>query len=236
MRTIQRIQQYQLWNRSNALALSILILCGLLCWGLSLRQNGNLLTPDGLKQTIQNLGVLGPIAYIGLLALSVVISPIPGAPLAVVGGMVWGSLLAGIYSVIGGFLGSLVAYFIGRTLGRSAIQALTGRSIYFAQQRGEVYVGWLIFFSRLFPVLPFDLISYGAGITKLPVRIYATATLLGMIPSTFLLSYAGAAIVTAHSSAALLIIFALFIGIPLIVYKYNWFRLRDMIRVESGKS
>ncbi|HEY9853846.1 MAG TPA: hypothetical protein V6D28_30525 [Leptolyngbyaceae cyanobacterium] len=29
---------------------------------------------------------------------------------------------------MGGFIGSLVAYFLGRTLGRSAIKALTGKA------------------------------------------------------------------------------------------------------------
>ncbi|NEP76654.1 MAG: TVP38/TMEM64 family protein, partial [Okeania sp. SIO2G5] len=134
-----------------------------------LESTPNLLNPSTLERILQQLGFTGPLICIGVLVLSVVISPIPGAPLAVVGGVVWGMPWAGIYSVIVGFLGSLLAYFIGRTLGHSAIQALTGKSIYIVNQRGDRYLGWLIFFSRLFPVLPFDLVSYAAGITRLSV-------------------------------------------------------------------
>ena len=84
-----------------------------------------------------------------------------------------------------------MAYFLGRTLGRSAIKALTGKVIYFSKQRGEVYLGWFIFITRLLPVLSFDLISYAAGMASLSLPIYASDTLLGMIPSTLLLTYIG---------------------------------------------
>ena len=181
-----------LFNRQNALALAVLLLCLLVCWWL-LRPDVNLLTPEGFKQRVKNLGVFGPFVYIGILALSVVVSPIPSAPLAVVAGAKWGPILAGIYSVIGGFLGSLIAYFLGRTLGRSAIKFLTGKIIYFSKQRGEVYLSWLIFITRLLPVFSFDLISYGAGMAGLSLPRYAIATFGGMIPSTFFLTYIGSA-------------------------------------------
>jgi uncharacterized membrane protein YdjX (TVP38/TMEM64 family) len=93
----------------------------LICVWLSIHFNLSLFAPERLLQTIRRLEMLRLIAYIGVLALSVVISPVPGAPIAVIAGTIWGSLLAGVYSVIGGFLGSMIAYYIGRTLGRTAI-------------------------------------------------------------------------------------------------------------------
>ncbi len=161
-------------------------------------------------------------------------SPIPGVPLTVAAGAVWGTFLPGIYSVIGGFLGGLIAYFIGRSLGRTAVYALTGKVIYFTKDRGEIYLGWLILIARLLPVLSFDLISYGAGITGLSLTIYATATLMGMIPSTFFLTYMGASFqVGKILGVVLLIIFVfLLVGLPWGVKRYNWFGLQDIIRVE----
>jgi uncharacterized membrane protein YdjX (TVP38/TMEM64 family) len=223
-----------IWNRANATALAIAVACIVLCGGLLLAPAPNLLHPQGLKLTLHHLGVWGPVLYVVMLAVSVVVSPLPGAPLAVVAGMVWGMPLAGIYSVIGGFIGSLIAYFIGRTLGHSAIRALTGKTIYVTQNHGDRFFGWFIFFSRLFPVLPFDVMSYGAGIVKLSFRIYALATLLGMIPSTFFLSYAGQSLTTTVPQAmgvgVLLLI--LLVGLPWAAHRYNWFGFRDIIRVE----
>lgn len=226
-------KQQILFNRQNSIALGIFLLCWSICWWL-LRPDLNLFTPEGFRQGVENLGWLGALVYMILLALSVVISPIPGAPLAVVAGAMWGTMLATIYSVIGGFLGGLIAYYIGRTLGRSAVYALTGKVIYFTKNRGEVYLGWLIFITRLLPVLSFDLISYAAGITGLSLPIYATATLLGMIPSTFFLTYMGAAFqVGKLLGVALLVIFViLLIGLPWGIRRYNWLGLQDIIRIE----
>lgn len=125
------------WNYPNAVALIILFLCLLICVWLSIHPDLSLFAPERSLQTIRRLGMLGPIAYIGVLALSVIISPVPGAPIAVLAGTIWGSLLAGVYSVIGGFLGSAIAYYIGRTLGRSAIQFLTGKNIRFGSHYGS---------------------------------------------------------------------------------------------------
>lgn len=148
--------------------------------------------------------------------------------------MVWGPIWAGIYSIIGGFLGGLLAYFIGYTLGRSAVRALTGKLIYFSKNRGEVYLGWVIFITRLLPILSFDLISYGAGITGLSLPIYATATLLGMIPSTFFLTFMGSTFaVSLPFGIVLSVLFLTFlIGFPYGIHRYNWFNMRDIIHVE----
>lgn len=88
--------------------------------------------------------------------------------------------------------------------------------------------------TRLLPVLSFDLISYGAGITGLSLPIYATATLLGMIPSTFFLTYMGATFqVGKILGVVLLIIFViLLVGLPWGIRRYNWFGMRDIISVE----
>lgn len=223
-----------LLNRQNGIALAVLLLCFLVCWWLVRQPDVNLFTPEDFMRSVKQLGFWGPLVYISILALSVVISPIPSAPLAVVAGVIWGPILAGVYSIIGGFIGSLVAYFLGRTLGRSAIKALTGKAIYFSKRRGEVYLGWLIFITRLLPVLSFDLISYGAGITGISLPIYATATLLGMIPSTFLLTYMGSAFTVEMPMAmALAVIFLIIlVALPWVIKRYNWFGMRDVIRFE----
>ncbi|MES1025059.1 TVP38/TMEM64 family protein [Gloeocapsa sp. BRSZ] len=230
----KRRKKQHLLNRQNTIALTILLLYLLICGWLWIRPEFDLFSAEGLKQATQRWGWLGVLVYTGILTLSVVISPIPSAPLAVVAGMIWGPILAGIYSVIGGFLGGLLAYFIAYTLGRSAVHALTGKLIYFSKNRGEVYLGWVIFITRLLPVLSFDLISYGAGITGLSLPIYATATLLGMIPSTFFLTFLGSTFTVGLPLGIVLSILflILLIGLPYSIHRYNWFNIRDIIHLE----
>lgn len=229
-----KLNRFQvLFNRLNGIALAVFLLCWLVCWWLQ-HPELNLLTPDGFQLAVKSLGFAGPLLYIVGLTVSVVISPIPSAPLAVVAGAIWGPVLAGIYSVIGGFLGSLIAYFLGRTLGRSAIKALTGKIIYFSKKRGEIYLGWFIFITRLLPVLSFDLISYAAGIANLSLPIYVTATLLGMIPSTLLLTSMGKSFTLGLPLGITfsLIFLLLLVGVPWAIRKYNWLGMKDVVRIE----
>lgn len=223
-----------LFNRQNLIAVGVLLLSLLIYAWIATQVEVNLLTPEGLQQVVNNAGVWGVLAYTAVIALAVVMSPIPGAPLTIAAGAVWGALPAGIYSVIGGFTGSLIAYFIGRTLGRSAVKALTGKIVYFSQDKGEWLLGGLIFVTRLLPVLSFDLISYASGLTGLSVPIYASSTLLGMIPSTLLLTYLGDAFtIGARSAIALSVVFILLLVLlPWGIRRYNWLGLRDIIRIE----
>lgn len=229
-----RRKKQLLRSRQNAIALAILLLCLLVCGWFWLRPELDLFSAKGLEKAIQSWGWLGVLVYISVLMLSVVVSPVPSAPLAVVAGMVWGPMWAGIYSVIGGFLGGLLAYFIGYTLGRAAVRALTGKLIYFSKRRGEIYLGWVIFITRLLPVFSFDLISYGAGITGLSLPIYVIATFFGMIPSTFFLTFLGSTFTIGLPLGILLsILFLLLLfGLPYAIHRYNWFNMSDIIHIE----
>lgn len=230
----RRPRRQQPLSRQNAIALTTLLLSLLVCIWFWFRSDLDLFSAEGLKQAIQGWGWSGVLVYIGILMLSVIISPIPSAPLAVAAGMVWGPIPAGIYSVVGGFLGGLLAYFIGYTLGRSAVRALTGKLVYFSKERGEIYLGWVIFITRLLPVLSFDLISYGAGITGLSLPIYATATLLGMIPSTLFLTFLGSTFTVGLPVGIVLsvLFFVLLVGLPYGIHRYNWFNMSDIIHLE----
>lgn len=230
----RRPRRQQPLSRQNAIALTTLLLSLLVCIWFWFRSDVDLFSAEGLKQAIQSWGWSGVLVYIGILMLSVIISPIPSAPLAVAAGMVWGPIPAGIYSVVGGFLGGLLAYFIGYTLGRSAVRALTGKLVYFSKERGEIYLGWVIFITRLLPVLSFDLISYGAGITGLSLPIYATATLLGMIPSTLFLTFLGSTFTVGLPVGIVLsvLFFVLLVGLPYGIHRYNWFNMSDILYLE----
>ena len=143
---------------------------------------------NALSDRIISLGPWGPIAYIAILILSIVISQIPGAPLVILAGTIWTPFWATIFTIIGGFAGAILAYGLGRQLGAPFIQKMTGQTFQIESAQPH-RLGIMIFLARLFPVIPFDLLSYGAGVSQLSLPLYATATLFGMIPSTLLLAY-----------------------------------------------
>lgn len=203
---------------------------------------GQWFNPAQLTDRLIQCGAWGPALYIGLLIVSVVISQLPGAPLAVAAGAVWGPFTAGVYTVIGGFGGALVAYSLGRWIGPAITQKITGKKLFFTKQYGAAYLGGLIFATRLLPILSFDLISYGAGMARLSFPIYASATFLGMLPSTFLLTYAGGSIhwgggAFAQHSLWLIALFSmifatLFISIPVLFRRLNCLDIQKFVRWE----
>ena len=49
----------------------------------------------------------------------------------------------------------------------------------------------IVFASRLLPFLSFDIVSYAAGLTQLKVWRFVLATVLGILPASFLLAHYG---------------------------------------------
>ena len=223
-------------NSANGLR-AVLLVLSLLTGGAIVVLHPGILeffTPDRLTYAVERVGIWGPALYIAIIAMSVVVSQIPGAPLAIAAGAVWDPLLAGVYTVIGGFGGALIAYRLGQTMGQSLVRALTGKTLSFSTDRGESYLGWVIFTTRLLPIFSFDLISYGAGITGLSFPIYATATLVGMVPSTLLLTYMGGSVQLGGQAAiALAGLFAILVmGVPALLHRFNWLNVRELVRWE----
>lgn len=219
---------------ANLVALGILGLC-LLVGGWLLIQSGiDWSQPAAIATSIQQMGMPGVLLYIGFLIVAIVIGPIPSTPVTIAAGAVWGPVTAGIYATIGVFLGSLAAYFIGRTLGRSAVRVLLGKVIYLSQHRGQRYLGILVFVMHLIPVLPYDLMSYGAGISGLSFPLYAACALLGIVPCTFFLTFMGSSFSIGLPIALSLVglFLMVLVILPWGIKRYNWLGLRDVIRVE----
>lgn len=192
----------------------------------------HIFTVEGFQDLVNRIGPWGPIAYIGLLIISVVASQIPGAPLAIAAGAIWGPLTAGTYTIIGGFLGAMLAYELGKHLGQSFFQTLTGKKITISPDLATNLMGWFILISRLVPVLSFDLVSYGAGMAGLSLPIYASTTLVGMIPSTLLLTYMGGTF--GHSMFGMTGFLLVGLGaLPFAVFRTAGKRLKTLIQIEA---
>ena len=73
---------------------------------------------NNINQQIESVGVFGPLFFILLMALAIVISPIPSLPLDAAAGIVWGPWLATLYASIGALMGAVIAFSIARYLGK----------------------------------------------------------------------------------------------------------------------
>ena len=207
---------------THTVKLSFLALILAVLTGVAWVNAGRLIQSERIAVLLQDLGVLAPIGYI-LLRIAGVILIIPSLPLDALGGAVFGPLLGTIYSVCGAMAGSLITFYFARWLGRDALTRLLKKDITFCDMCTERQLVYVIFFARLLPMISFDLISYGAGLTNISYRGFITATLLGLVPLTFAVSYSGRSFFSASRSSLIIggIVVALFFLVPIWIKRRN---------------
>jgi uncharacterized membrane protein YdjX (TVP38/TMEM64 family) len=125
----------------------------------------------------------GPVVFVlGYAALT--LSPVPKNVLSIGAGMVFG-FAGGIGVVVAAaLLGAAAAYWLGRWLGREAVEKFTGARVEkldeVLRRRGFAAVVGV----RLVPVLPFTAINYLAGLTSVGWWPYFWGTAVGILPGT----------------------------------------------------
>ena len=144
------------------------------------------------------LTVLGfMLIYIGQTALS-----LPGAAiLSLAAGALFGSVLGTVYANIAATIGATIAFLITRYLLRDAVLKTFGDKLEGINRELESRGFNYLLFLRLVPVFPFFLINLAAGLTRLPLRTFFVATMLGIIPGGFVFVNAGASLATVNSLA-----------------------------------
>lgn len=183
---------------------------------------------DYIENWLTGFGYLAPLIYMAVMAMAIVIFPIPSVPLDIAAGMIFGPLLGTVYSVIGATIGALLSFAISRYLGRELVEKIFRSHIHLCPNCSDRLLFKVILISRLIPIISFDIISYGAGLTKMSLRSFGTATFFGMIPLTFIYTYYGSIIVIHHwlgmALGLLLVIF--FLILPTLIEEKNVFGLR----------
>jgi len=190
----------------------------------------NLLDPKVLVNQLKAMGSLAPLVFMGFMVLAVVVSPIPSLPLDIAAGIAFGPFWGMVYAVIGAEVGAILSFLIGRVLGREVLGRLLKPNVSFCEMCSDHHLLGLVFVARLLPIFSFDIVSYGAGLTKMSLKAFALATLLGMMPPTFALTYLGGSVPTLQWPIILsgLLLFGLFLFLPKLILRNRstwWVRL-----------
>ncbi|MHC5227528.1 TVP38/TMEM64 family protein [Enterococcus sp. LJL99] len=148
---------------------------------------------DALRGLVGDSVVLGPILFMLLQIIQVVIPIIPGGISCAAGVLIFGPMAGFIYNYVGICLGSVIIFLLGRHYGKPFILRLVSDKTY------NKYIGWLDNekrFERLFtlaiffPVAPDDALCLMAGLTKMSVKKFTLIILLAKPASIFLYSLA----------------------------------------------
>jgi uncharacterized membrane protein YdjX (TVP38/TMEM64 family) len=173
---------------SIAVAAGLLMLVPDLRHAVSLTLNGDL---EGLRREFRHLGVDGVTLLLALILAHAVLF-YPTEIVTATAGFVYG-FLPGLALVTGGWLASaLLAYLLGRTVGRPFIHVVFGRRRFLALERAVERGGTpLLLAVRLIPIVPFSLMGYVAGAVRVPLWRFGWTTVVGYLPLTVAVVYLG---------------------------------------------
>ena len=141
---------------------------------------------------IASYGALAPVVSAILMVFQSVIAPLPAFLITFANGLLFGVWWGAALSWSSAMLGAALCFFIARFLGRPVIVRLLSESAVDTSDRFfQQYGKHAVLIARLVPVISFDTISYGAGLTSMRFLWFAVATGIGQLPATLLYSYLG---------------------------------------------
>ena len=138
------------------------------------------LTKEELQAKIASTGVFAPIVFIVASFLQVTFIPIPSSVTIIVGNYLFGFWLSFLYSYIGIILGSILAFYLGRWIGRPFVNWVVGDSKavdeYLIKMKNKEKV--ILFFMFLLPLFPDDALCSLAGILPISFLTFLFMQLL----------------------------------------------------------
>lgn len=188
--------------------------------------------PATARETIGGLGAWAPLAFIGMQIAQVVIAPLPGQITGLIGGFLFGPWLGLLYTLIGAFIGFWLVFVLARKLGRPFVERFvkteTLAKFDGLLNRGGPFVLFLIY---LLPAFPDDIISFIAGLTKIPIRTLLLVSVAGRLPGYLVLSFAGEGL-TGENMNPIIVVAGVVLALGILaIWKRHW--LHDFVASES---
>lgn len=172
------------------------------------------------RNWIGSYGIWGMLIFIGMVILQVVVAIIPGEPLELGGGYVFGAVLGTILTLIGILIGSIIVFLAVRYFGIKLIEAFFPeekiKSLRFLQKSQKRDT--LFFIVMMIPGTPKDLLTYFAGITNMKLSTWLIICTLGRIPSVITSTMGGAAVANGNYLLA-----AIILGVTVILSLLGFF-------------
>jgi uncharacterized membrane protein YdjX (TVP38/TMEM64 family) len=135
--------------------------------------------------------VTAPLLYLLIYAVAVLLSLPESAVLTMAAGLLFGTLSGGILAVLGSSAGAIALFLAVRYHLADALAARRGRFLD-AVRLGLRRDGFSYLLAvRLVPAFPFWLVNLAAALSGMRLVPYATATVLGIIPATFVYASIG---------------------------------------------
>lgn len=181
--------------------------------------------PEEFRQWIDSFGFKGRLIFIGMVVLQVFVAIIPGEPLELVSGYVFGLVEGTLLTAAAIVIGSGLIFLFVRRFGIKAVEVFFTKeqiaSASFLHDKKKFMP--LTVLLMVLPGTPKDLISYFVGLTDMPFTSWLLISGIARLPSIVTSTAAGGAIGTQNYIAAAVIFAATAVISCLGLYTYRHF-------------
>ena len=186
---------------------AILILFALLCWFAGRPMLDFVAEPQKFREWVGQYGLLGKLAFVGMVALQVVVAVIPGEPLEIAAGYAFGIFEGTLLCLIGITLGSALVFLFVRKWGIKAVELFFPRekiqSLAFLQNSKRLNL--IVFILFFIPGTPKDVMTYFIGLTPMKLSTWLVITMIARIPSVITSTIGGDALGLQNYQFAILV-------------------------------
>lgn len=182
-----------------------LVVMGILCLWLGGPIVGLVSQPEEFRAFVGEWGVWSRAAFVGMMALQVVVAFIPGEPLEIGAGYAFGAVEGTVLCLLGALLGGAAVFLFVKRFGPGFVRVFFSeeqlKSMELLQNEKRLnLVAYILF---LIPGTPKDLLTYAAGLTPMRLPFWVFLTLTARIPSVVTSTVGGDALGCANYTAAL---------------------------------
>jgi len=149
------------------------------------------LTPASIRDYIQSFGKLAALVYILAYIFNTVSVIPPIAPLSLTAGLAFGAGWGALFLMLGAMIGTSATFAISRFFGRGLAEKMLKGRFKHLDEKLEGNGFMTVLFFRVIPLVPYEVLNYACGLSKIQFIDYFTATLLGLIPGVVIAAFFG---------------------------------------------
>lgn len=179
---------------------------------------------EEFKKYILSMGHFGVLMIILFQGLQTIIAPIPGEVIQIAGGYLYGIPLGTMYNLIGLIIGSGMAFYFARLIGRDFVENLIKKknlkwiNNIMESKKFEI----ILFIIFIVPGLPKDFMIYVAGLTNLKPIKFFVISVISRLPWIMISASVGANINAGNYGMTIVILVIAIIGFLLGVFYKDW--------------
>lgn len=147
---------------------------------------------QALRAFVADNSVMAAFAFV-LAYLAVVSLSLPGATvMTVAGGFLFGTVFGGVLAIVAATLGAVAIFLIARTAFADALKRRAAPLVRRMEEGFRADAFNYLLFLRLVPAFPFWAVNLAPALLGVKLGVFAAATLIGIIPGTFVFAAFGA--------------------------------------------